>query len=264
MLVTGKLLGKNMDPILGNYNVTDNTGYVIATASTYADGSYSAFANPGDWIVFSAPGYKDGGIVVESAYNEYNVQLDWLAGTKQISPVLIAGVAAAAYFIISKKKSKGLVGKVETEDIKNIALIVGGVMAFSVIKKILVAIGLFESKDSSDLDAEANDPNSFWNPGYWRRFGSYSYAINRTRADEVATNIYDAIGPFNDCEECVIGEIKSVVRTKANLSFIAYAFQEKYGQDLLMWLRGGVWPQDRLSDADVNIINTYVKALPNN
>jgi hypothetical protein len=90
---------------------------------------------------------------------------------------------------------------------------------------------------------------------------SYTHAITEQTALSWCAEIEDAFGAFNDCEECAIGVFKRCY-TQANASFLCWVFVNHYGEDMLTYLRGGWWPQDRLSDADVNQINQYISNLP--
>jgi hypothetical protein len=209
--------------------------------------------------------------VSHEGYNTLSIAMSDLQSDPDIymkkkgsSTLLLTGLAAAALIAFAKKKKKE-VGKVTVQDVMPFLLIGGGVLAFSFVKQLLEALGIWKSKDEKELDGEATDPGSFWNPNFWRTKPvniPFSYAISTATAIEWADELYDAFGPFNDCEECAINVFKRC-RTKANASFICDVFQQRYGQDCLTFLRGGWWPQDRLSDADVNVINNYVKNLPN-
>lgn len=178
---------------------------------------------------------------------------------KDVTTLLIA-IAALTTFAVKKKKE---VGKVTFGDVLPFALIAGGILSFDLIKRLLENLGIWDSKDTKDLDNDSTNPGSFWNPNFWRNApnGSYSYAITSQTAMAWAKELYNAFGPFNDCEECAIAVFKRC-RTQANASFLCDYFQRIYGQDCLTFLRGGIWPQDRLSDADVNTISNYIKNLP--
>jgi hypothetical protein len=106
------------------------------------------------------------------------------------------------------------------------------------------------------------DPNSFWNPNYWKQTQQYTYAIDTPTAERYADQINDALGYFNDDESAIISVFHQL-RTKANFSYLAYVFNNKYGKDLFATLRGGNWPQDGISDADLLAINNYGDTLPN-
>jgi hypothetical protein len=123
--------------------------------------------------------------------------------------------------------------------------------------------GIIDSQATTDLNNQSTNPQSFWNPTYYKNFSSYSYAIDTTTAQQYVQQILDSFGAFNDNEEQAIAVFHQL-KTKANVSFLAEIFYRMTGQDLLTYLRGGIWPQDRLSDSDVNAINQFLSKLPNN
>jgi hypothetical protein len=177
--------------------------------------------------------------------------------------ILQIGILTAGLYALVQKKRR--VGKLDSGEVMNWALIAVGVLGFSFVKQILESLGIWKSRDTKDLDNASTDPNSWWNPLWFTSKPldvSYTYAISRATADAYAREIYNAFGPVNDCEECAIAVFKRC-KTKANASFISYAFNQLTGQDLLSFLRGGSWPQDRLSDSDVATINNYINSLPN-
>jgi hypothetical protein len=173
---------------------------------------------------------------------------------------LLALLALVAF----AKKRKKQVGAVTTKDVLPFMLIGGGLLAFSIVKKLLEFLGVWESHDSKNLDNEAQDPSSPWNPTLWQRLQSqgvkWSYAITYDQAAELVQQLQNAFGPFNDDEEQAIAIFKNF-RTQANASFFADVFQRITGQDLLSYVRGGSWPQDRLSDADVYSLNNFLHNL---
>lgn len=146
---------------------------------------------------------------------------------------------------------------------KKILLIGAGAVAlvyFGVLNPLLQFLGIKDTAQTRELDSAATAPDSFWNPNFWRS-RSNAMLLRVADAERLAKEIWDAFGAFNDCEECVIGVFKSL-RFQTQASFLAYTFQRMYGQDLLTFLRGGSWPQDRLSDADVSEINRFINNLP--
>lgn len=174
--------------------------------------------------------------------------------------VLGAGVLVFI-FLASKKKKR--VGKIERKDVMTFALIAGLALSFDVLRRILESVGIWDSKDTKNIDAEITNPESAFNPNFYTKYSTYTYTISTAQATEMAKQIKDAFGIFNDCEECVKSVFFSL-KTKSNVSFLAKVFSDIYGQALLSYLRGGLWPQDRLSDKDVNEILTFVSKLPNN
>lgn len=174
------------------------------------------------------------------------------------------GVAGGLLLLVLlNERKKKSVGKIDKENIIPILLIGGAIISFDLLKKLFESIGIWNSAETKQLDNQASNPGSYWNPNYYTQFSSYSYALDTTQAAALAKQIYDSFGVFNDCEECVKSVFKSL-RTKSNVSFLAKVFAANYGQDLLSFLRGGIWPQDRLSDSDVAEIDSYISKLPNN
>lgn len=270
LYVEGFVFGVNNKLIPATVQVVVNaTGAPLTQPLTVADGSYSAWINVTDRytnaVKFSSPGYQDKTVQFSILENTPDVTLEkGTGGLIQPWQIVVVGAAIAIYMQKEKKKGRK-VGFLSTGDIMPIFLLVGGVIGFSLIKAILEKLGLWDSKDTKDLDEAASDPNSFWNPNYWQTIkpanAGWTYAITQAQANQWAGEIYNSFGAWNDCEECVKAVFRRC-RTKANVSFLCWEFNNRYGFDLLDFLRGGNWPQDRLSDSDVNEINQFVSSLP--
>lgn len=246
--------------------VVNATGQKIGDSFTTTTGAYSAWTDKSPYeisVLFSKTGYQDRKIQISSLMEDPDVTM--VPGSSMASIPLAAVALVGGALLLSKKKSslRG-VGKIDSGTVKTGALIIGGVIAFSVIKKLLEKLGVWDSADSKALDAASEDPNSWWSPGYWKTkpsYVSYTNRITSTTASQYAKRIYDATGAFNDDEDAIKSVFTSLPSRAAG-SFVADQFQQLYGQDLLKFLRGGSWPQDRLSDSDVNEINRYVFNLP--
>lgn len=149
------------------------------------------------------------------------------------------------------------------KDNEKIILVGAGAVAlvyFGLLNPVLKFLGIKESTETRELETASVSPNSFWNPNFWS-LQEGATILRVAVAEQLAKDIWDAFGAFNDCEECVIGVFKTL-RFQTQASFLAFTFQRMYGQDLLTFLRGGSWPQDRLSDADVSEINRFINNLP--
>jgi hypothetical protein len=209
------------------------------------------------YIEISHPGYKT------ALYEFSQLEADprvWMERSTNMVPILLA-LGALAIFATKRRKQ---VGAVTVSDVMPFLLIGGGILAFSLVKKMLEFLGIWDSQATHNLNDASTDPGSFWNPNFWQlkpTNAPWTYLITEATAGQWCQEIYDALGPVNDDEEAVISVFKRC-RTQANASFICWKFDKMYGEDLLQWLRGGWWPQDRLSDADVNKINTYISNLP--
>lgn len=151
----------------------------------------------------------------------------------------------------------------QQDQLKPVLLIAGALIAFSAISRIFTGLGIFESQESKNVDATASSSTTFWSPTYWKQFpyNSFSYRVTFDMATQFLKTITDSFGAFNDCEECVKGVFR-LMRTKSNVSYLADVFQQQGNGDLFTYLRGGWWPQDRLSDSDLNEINNFLSQLP--
>lgn len=173
------------------------------------------------------------------------------------------GLAIVAIANEAKKSKKSKVGKVGPGDVETLLLIGAGVLGVSLVSKLFTSLGIFDSAATKNLDAAASSSNTFWSPTYYTQFTTYSYTIDTPTATTLANQIYNAMGIFNDDEDAVFAAFRTL-KTKSNVSFLAKVFSDIYSQDLLTFLRGGIWPQDHLSDADVNTINSFLSQLPTN
>jgi hypothetical protein len=144
-----------------------------------------------------------------------------------------------------------------------IALVGAGAIAlvyFGVLDPVLKFLGLKDKKETIELDKAAEDPGSPWNPNFWRK-NTPAMILTRAGAEARAKQIYEAFGLFDDYEEQAIAVFKAL-KYQTQLSFLADVFAQLYNQDMLTFLRGGNWPKDRLSDADVQDINAFILKLP--
>lgn len=146
---------------------------------------------------------------------------------------------------------------------KNKLLIAAGVVGlayFGVLNPLLKWLGIKDSQDTKDLDTAAGNPNNFWSPLFWKNV-TRPIILTRSSAENIARTIYDAMGVFNDNEEQAVGALKNL-KYQTQVSFLAEVFFQMYSMDLITFLRGGSWPQDRLSDAEVADLNSYLQKLP--
>lgn len=196
------------------------------------------------------------------AYIEIPNDLSVLGNNKILYAIAGAGGLILLVYSLSKKKKK--IGKITTDEVLPVVLIGIALLGFNIIQKILTSLGIWSSQDTKTLDTIANSSSSsnFWSPNYYLQFSSYpSGNITTSQANDFINQITSSFGMFNDCEQCVTGVFRQM-KSKSNVSFLAKVFFDSQGEDLLSYLRGGIWPQDRLSDADVNTINSFLSQLP--
>lgn len=236
-------------------NSTNETGTLYLTGiPTDQDYTY----------VLSKNGYSStvGKIADLLGFSDWTISLQKISSTNRILVPVVIGTGLLLLYNSSKKKK---VGKIETSDIVNTGIAIGGgyllFNSIGIVDKLLEAIGLKDSKETQTLNYTSTDPNSFWNPNYWMQYTSFTYSINEQQARDIIGQIKNALGWWNDDEAAIMAAFKQL-RTQANLSFVAWEFNKTDGADLLTWLRGTSWPYDRLSDAEVYSINQYFSKLP--
>lgn len=261
MKIEGFIYGQNNDPITATVAVADTTGNQLSMLEIPAGSKYvldySDSVIRDLTVIFAANGYHSltttGAELIDSGSN---IHLE-----KSNTLVLLLIAAGLFYALRDKKKT---VGAVTVQNVIPFVAIAAAVFSFKLLEQLLQMLGIWKKPETKVLDTAATDPNSFWNPEYWKTKPanvSYTRPITESTARNYADQIYNAFGIFDDCEECVKTVFRSMP-SQAAASFVSWAFTNKYGSDLLDFLRGGIWPKDRLSDTDVAEINNYVNQLP--
>jgi hypothetical protein len=153
--------------------------------------------------------------------------------------------------------AKGL--KISTTDI---LLIGGGLLAFTAIKRLLIAGGLAAGPGTKAASDEIIDPRSYWKPTYYKRTGGL--LIRRADADRYARQIHRAFSIFQDDFNAIMA-VFSKLPSKAAVSWLADVFQQIYKEDLLTFLTngGGILPWDGLSDNQLKQLLALTNKLPN-
>lgn len=278
MKYTGKITDGNGNPIPGSMVLfKDIDNQEVTAFQTNAAGAWmldtdfdGALLLPGMTINFVAPGYTTYGITPTALLPEFNVSLEKKVTTTV--PWIIAMVLGIALLIISQKKKSGKVGKLDKEDLKLIFIAVGGIISFTIIRKILEGFGIWQSNDDKAIAKLSSDPTSFWSPQYWQTINpsntGWHNPLDESQALALGWKLYNAMGYFSDDPDIVKGVFKSL-STKANASFVAWKFSQPdpsgFGKDLLQYLKHGkdLAPWNGLSSADIVEITTYINSLPN-
>ena len=149
----------------------------------------------------------------------------------------------------------------------NILLIAGGgIVGLILIKQLMVKFGLAAGPGEKKFRNNIQDPGSPWKPNYFQTQAATRancLLINPALADYYASQIYTAFGVFQDDYNKVLSVFESL-KTKCQVSFLAYRFQIKYGQSLSSYLidGGGLLPWDGLSDEHLNELANLVNRLP--
>lgn len=272
MIYKGSILDSNEQLLPGaTLSFTNGAGTTLVSfpVNQYGIWSFDTDTDNGlldasNSAVFSAPGFVPYSISAGALPSTFNVNLN-----KKINAAAAVGIGAGiGILLLSSVKGKKVSGVTmpKSETVKTILYIGGGIVAFTVVKKILETTGVWKSASDKAVDTIAQDPTSFWNPNYWQQGpGTFTYALTEDQAHDFAVQVWDGMGIVTDNAE----EVKSVFRnmvTKANVSFIAWKFQKMFGRDLLSFLKTGkidFLPWNGLSSSDIVEINNYVSSLPN-
>lgn len=265
----------NSDPWYVTGSIVDKAGQLVqdVTIRLYLNsqpitdsflvkyGSYEAWTDHSPYevyVVFEKEGFQSQKIQFKKLIDAADV----IMRTEGDFPYWQIALVLAAVAIYMTRKGKKKMSGFTTGDAFNIVLIIGGIIAFTTVIKILRKLGFL--KDPKIKDQET-DPNSAWKPGYWQQFSTYSYAITEATAGEMAKKIHNAFTLFQDDWNAIYG-VFSQMRTKANVSFLSWKFNKQYGEDLLTFLQdgGGILPWDGLSDSHMVTLIELVKNLPTN
>ena len=159
------------------------------------------------------------------------------------------------------------------DDQRLIILIAGGLVALRVVGPLLggldrlfQGLGISQSSAAASLEAMKRDPGSFWNGQYWRNVskrtpGGLVKILTNAAVNDLWASLNKAFGYFNDDETAAIAAFRKHIRTQTQLSYFSEWVAKNAGVDLLTWLEGSGYPNDRLSADEIDIITQYVKKL---
>jgi len=149
--------------------------------------------------------------------------------------------------------------KISTTDV---LLIGGGLLAFTAVKRILIAAGIAAGQGTQAASQLITDPNSYFKPSYYKRTGGS--LIRRADAERYARQIHSAFGIFQDDFNAIIA-VFNRMPSKAAISFLVDVFSQIYKEDLLTFLTngGGLLPWDGLSDNQLKQLLALTNKLPN-
>lgn len=268
MLLTGNIVDSTGKPFLtAYYYKSDINGNILSALIPVTTGQFAFYFDENDNDIYwrwGAPGFTDwknqpygnGGYLVNN--NPFLVTMH----TPDVQNTLVPFSLLGLLLLLATKKKKA-VGKLETKDVYPYLIIGGVLVATGMINKILQSLGIIDSADTVALDNASKDPGSFWNVNYWRQFSVFNHSLTIEQASEKVTQLQNAFGYFSD-DVAAVNAVFHSLQTKAEASYLAYIFLQGSGKDLLTWLRGSTYPNDRLSDNEVNSINAYLSSLPTN
>jgi len=140
-------------------------------------------------------------------------------------------------------------------------VLIGGATYFFVIKPLLVSLGLMKTKQQQ-INQDASITVNAYDPKYYLSNRS-RVTISIAQAESLADSIHNAFSFFYDDYSSILSVFKQC-STKADISYLAATFQNKYNLDLYAFLQdgGGVLPWTGLSTDHLTQLNTYVNNLP--
>lgn len=191
---------------------------------------------------------------------------------KDLPPVLLPGGAGGNSMlwllllggaVVYNESQKKKVGKVDTGTVVAVGAGVLLLTGFSVVKKLLEGIGIFQSQDGKDYEQHLSNPGSFWNPGFWEKGPSGTKLITQAGCEWLYNEIYDSFGFWGDDENRIYAAFKTLT-TQSQLSYFAWWLLRNKNMDLLRWLHGSNFGPvgDHLSVSEIAVITDYFKRLP--
>lgn len=255
------------------------TGQPLGIATTTNDVGYFSINSPqlqiGDVVKFSHVSYYPTEVKVTGVSNFGFIPLD--RKVVELPPVIVTSpdknnssalplllLGALAIAGSQKKKVSGPVISNKGETALLIGVAAVGFLGFDIVKKMLESIGLWKSQAVKDVQDEIQNPNSPFSPNFWKAAPAGALLLNTATCQQYLETLTQAFGPFDDDESVATGIFKQM-KTQSQVSFFSDYFSKNIfppGPDLLTWLRGGAWPNDRLSAAELDDIVKYVKNLP--
>lgn len=265
MIVTGTLKDKDTGALIpGSVYIANKDGSNISDITSIPDGYFTIDITNADssiYYFFSANGYNlyyanAPFLLAIPGSISITLQKENSIASNSVLPI----AAGLGLLLLTSKKNKK-VGAITKENAMPLVYVGGAIVGYIVLRKLLIELHLIDSPETKVLDAASNDPTSFWNPNYYKQFTTFTYSINRAEAEQLVRQIEDSFGPVNDCEECAIA-VFHTLKTKASVSYLSDVFYQQTSNDLLTYLRGGSWPEDRLSDTDVAGLQSFINNLP--
>ena len=149
--------------------------------------------------------------------------------------------------------------KQEQDTVIKIATLVAAYFFIAV--PILEKLGIKKSATTKDIDEAISDPNSIWQGKYWQGKPS-AKLIKVSGVQQFWKELNDCFGWFGDDEQAVYATFKKYITSKTQLSWVAYILARDYKIDLLPWLQGDAYPNDRLSDNEIGVLMQWANNLP--
>ncbi len=150
----------------------------------------------------------------------------------------------------------------DTERVIIIGAVATGIWyLFGKLGSMVPSFGKEDEVEDRKVQQEALKIDSPFNPNFYKTGPVGTLLITSQAANTFVLAILNSVGWFQDDFSKVLGIFKQL-KTQSQVSYLADKFAAYEGQDLLTWLRGSTYPNDRFSAEEVNQIVQYAKSLP--
>lgn len=154
--------------------------------------------------------------------------------------------------------NKNAMTKKDQDRLFQVAIIAAGY--FLVITPILEKLGIKKSSVDKSIDKAITDPGSIWGVKYWNQ--SSAKLIKVADVYKFWSELQSCFGYFNDDENEVYAVFKKYIKYKTQLSWVSYVLNRDKNIELLRWLQGDAYPNDRLSNEEIQILMDWANNLP--
>lgn len=151
----------------------------------------------------------------------------------------------------------------QTDILFKIALVI--IIYFLFARPLLQKLGIAKDKTDRLIDGQQNlnnNENAF-SPIFYKYAPAGSLLLTRARAEQLANELFDALGYWYDDEAKVMGVFRSL-KTKSQVSILADVFNQLHKTDILEFMRKGkgvMW-EAGLNDNELAQVINYVNNLP--
>jgi len=141
-----------------------------------------------------------------------------------------------------------------------------GLGYFVILKPILNKLGITKSAADRVIETVTNKPNTEnpFSPVFHQKAPAGALLLTTATALNYATRIHKAMGYFYD-DEAEVNAVFRSLKSQSQVSMLADKFQQKYGEDLLEYLKRGANQfnfASGLSDTELQNIINIVQSLP--
>lgn len=155
--------------------------------------------------------------------------------------------------------------KIDKNTVITVGAIIGLLYGAKLLKNIFEFLGISQTQEGQNYEQNLSNANSYWNGQYWQKQGPGTRLIKEAGCEYLYNEIYDSFNWYDDNETRIYAAFKTIIKAKSQLSYFSWWLQTKKNMDLLRWLHGSNYGPfgDHLSVEEIQVIDDYVKTLPN-